>query len=214
MASIERLHLRRCLQMPKTNYSTLLKTMQEIRLTNVLQFGVLPAWICIYFNELKHIYGSYSKPFYCSSPFDVKYIKVYISGKPHFLNQQMSDLNITSNSPDLFYFYNLMCQFYGPNAHHESLSSFYKDSFVFMIPMSRSPLPKGYYGTDTDLRERNIQFGEAGSIEVEVGFHGKATEDRAIFVTGWFDVMVSLRDDWELREREFLRARDFESGVC
>ena len=214
MASVERLHLRRCLQLPKTNYSTLLKTMQEIRLTNVLQFGVRPAWICIYFNELKHIYGSYSKPFYCSSPFDVKYIKVYISGKPHFLNQQMSDLNITSNSPDLFYFYNLMCQFYGPNAHHESLSSFYKDSFVFMIPMSRSPLPKAYYGTDTDLRERNIQFGEAGSIEVEVGFHGKATEDRAIFVTGWFDVMVSLRDDCELREREFLRARDFESGVC
>ena len=38
-------------------------------------------------NESKHVFGSEKKPFYCSNSFDTKFIRVFVSGKPHFLNQ-------------------------------------------------------------------------------------------------------------------------------
>ena len=52
-----------------------------------LMFPVLPSFLVIFMNESKHVFGSEKKPFYCSSSFDTKFIRVFISGKPHFLNQ-------------------------------------------------------------------------------------------------------------------------------
>ena len=52
-----------------------------------LYFSVLPSFLVIFMNESKHVFGSEKKPFYCSNSFDTKFIRVFISGKPHFLNQ-------------------------------------------------------------------------------------------------------------------------------
>ena len=75
-------------------------------------------------------------------------------------------MDLTQNSPAHFYWYNHMRKLYGPNSVHESLYSFWKDSFVFCIPMSRNKLGDNQYGMDTVDKQRNLQFGEAGSIEV------------------------------------------------
>ena len=99
-------------------------------------------------------------------------------------------MQISQNSPDLFFWYNHARALFGPNFSHESLYSFFKDSFLFAIPLHRNALPPMHFGMDTEFRERNLQFGEAGSLEIEIGLHNKAPEELMVFVTGYFDVMV------------------------
>ena len=82
-------------------------------------------------------------------------------------------MSITQNSPDLFFWFHKMKELFGPAACHESLLSFFKDSFLFAIPLHRNVLPPNYYGMDTNYKERNLQFAEAGSLEIEIGFHSK-----------------------------------------
>ena len=82
--------------------------------------------------------------------------------------KEMSAMEISQNSPDHFYWYNKMRSLFGPNSAYESLLSFWKDSFLFAIPMFRNKLGKNEYGMDTSYKERNLQFGEAGTIDVSM----------------------------------------------
>ena len=79
LGSIEKLGLRRNLQISKNTYKIVLKGSMNTKLQNVFQFGVLPSSIVLYMCKSASVYGNY-KDTSVFEHFDVQTIALFING--------------------------------------------------------------------------------------------------------------------------------------
>ena len=80
LGSIEKLGIRRSLQLTKNTYKIILKGAQNAKMQNVFQFGVLPSSIVMYMTKSSATYGNW-KDIATYGHYDVQTISLFINGK-------------------------------------------------------------------------------------------------------------------------------------
>ena len=82
LGSIEKLGIRRNLQLTKNTYKIILKGAQNAKLQNVFQFGVLPSSIVMYMCKSAATFGNW-KDIATFHHYDVQTIALFINGKDY-----------------------------------------------------------------------------------------------------------------------------------
>ena len=192
--SIEESNLTRVFPTYVTSHRSIKKGLKQEFLPALMPFGILPDYISIVFmKESTHV-GNYQNT-YCYKNNDVKSMKLYKNGIPHYLNQELGGTKIKENSNLHFLWYNEYLKCYGSKAASVDTGRFYHDLFVFTFYLSAVPVT---WETDKNEDTSKLNLLTAGTIDLEVTFAKEVPENLIICAIGYRNEVASFNPDGEI----------------
>ena len=192
--SIEESNLTRVFPTYFTSHRSIKKGLEQEFLPALMPFGILPDSISIVFmKESTHV-GNFQNSF-CYKNNDVKSMKLYKNGIPHYLNQESGGTEIKKDSNHHFLWYNEYLKCYGSKATSVDTGRFYHDLFVFTFYLSAVSVT---WETDKNDDTPKLNLYTAGTIDLEVTFANQVPHNLIVCAIGYRNAVATFDADGEI----------------
>ena len=199
LSSIASLGLRRNLQVPKGNFITVPSGSMSCRFSNAFNFSILPGSITLFFVKSKSEYGNWKNTKLVYENVDVTSVKVFKAGHPIEFNKELSDLDVKNrNGADHIFLFNQFVQLFGEKAAYETMESFFKEMWIYCIPLCRNPRVGKDFGITPRAEDRQLSFGEPSTLDIDFTFKTAPDEELVCHVVGWYDIVTGFNSYGEI----------------
>ena len=165
------------------------------RFSSVFSFSVTCKTLVLCFNAESAHQGDYSSNRYYYHHYLLSSLKVHVGGVPLISNTIHSTMDLSKKyGEEHFYWYQNMIQTFGKESHDVTPECFYKDCFIFCVPIQGY-----YYGNDyamaRETKERKLNFLTVGGIDIDLSFASPLPNNIMVHVIGIYDLLLQFAVD-------------------
>ena len=198
MEAINENNLVRCIDFPSVRHFPVATGTQFAFFPSILTYTTLPQSLIIFFITNDQHEGDYTKNSFSYKSRGLKSISLTINGEPHFLNVFTNDMNIKTDSADLFRWYEQFIAVFGEKAGlNVPIQVFEKDFFLYCYDLTSTPRN---LRVDEVTGEANNTLITSASLDLSCQFKTATTEAMVIYCIGLQKAVCEFTVDGEAAE--------------
>ena len=192
LESISSLALQRSVIVNRSVHHLMKKGISNARFASLFSFSVTAKTLVISMVPETAHQGSYIENRYFFQHFNMSSLKVYLSGVPLVSNSIHGSMDLSKKYGEShMYWYKNMIQTFSDTAMDITMESFWKDSFIFCLPVGSYNYGDNYVMARNN-NDRKMNFLSAGVVDLDISFAQPLESNVMISINGIYDVLFKF----------------------